>query len=103
MRHIVQILLPLRDNAGESFPPALYEEIRRELTDRFGGMTAYVRAPAEGTFEAGSGQVLRDEIVIVEVMCDDLDEDFWRGYRVHLEELFAQEALVVRALPMRRL
>lgn len=103
MHFLVQILLPLRDNAGEAFAPALYEEIRRGLTERFGGVTAYVRAPAEGTFEAGTGEVVRDEIVIVEVMCEELAEDFWRDYRVHLTELFAQEDLVVRALPMRRL
>lgn len=103
MRHLVQILLPLRDNAGDSFSPALYEEVRRALTERFGGMTAYVRAPAEGTFEAGSGEVVRDEIVMVEVMCDELEEEFWRDYRARLQELFAQEDLVVRAVPMRRL
>lgn len=103
MQHLVQLLLPLRDNAGDLFPPALYEQIRHELTGRFGGMTAYVRAPAEGTFETGNGEIMRDEIVIVEVMCEYLEEEFWRGYRVHLTALFAQEDLVVRALPMRRL
>jgi hypothetical protein len=103
MQHLVQLLLPLRDNTGIFFPAALYEQIRHELTDRFGGMTAYVRAPAEGTFETGSGEIMRDEIVIVEVMCEQLEEDFWRGYRAQLTELFAQEDLIVRALPMRRL
>lgn len=102
MSHLVQILLPLRDNAGELFPPALYEQIRRALTERFGGVTAYVRAPAEGTFDSG-GKVVHDEIVMVEVMCEQLDEDFWRRYRARLTQLFAQEDLVVRALPMRQL
>jgi hypothetical protein len=43
--HLVQLFLPLRDNAGASFPPALFAAVRTELTDAFGGVTAYQRAP----------------------------------------------------------
>ena len=66
--HLIQILLPLRDNAGQPFPRAHYAEVRAELTERFGGLTAYSRAPAEGVWdEGGDGPPVRDDIVVHEV------------------------------------
>lgn len=44
--HLVQILLPLYDNDGRRFPTSHYESLRAELTERFGGLTSYSRAPA---------------------------------------------------------
>jgi hypothetical protein len=41
--HLIQILLPLSDNEGRRFPPAAYARVRSELTERFGGMTAFTR------------------------------------------------------------
>lgn len=101
--HIVQLLLPLRDNRGEPFPRAPYEALRDELTERFGGITAYSRAPAEGLFSDASGGVSRDDIVIFEVMCDELEEPYWAALRVRLTTRFEQEDLVVRAWPLQRL
>lgn len=101
--HLVQLLLPVCDNAGRPFAPCLYEEIRRALTTRFGGVTAYARAPAHGSFADQSGRVTSDDIVVLEVMCSALDRDFWERYRAELTERFAQDDLVIRALPMERL
>jgi NDP-sugar pyrophosphorylase family protein len=41
-------LLPVRDNAGATFPPSLLHDIRQQLAAQFGGVTAFTRAPAEG-------------------------------------------------------
>lgn len=101
--HLVQLLLPLYDNAGRPFPHAHFHDLREEMTRRFGGMTAYVRSPAEGAFQDARGDVLRDEIVIVEVMCGALDRGWWSSYRERLTALFEQQELVVRALPCERL
>lgn len=95
--HLVQILLPLTDNDGRPFPRAEFDAVRRELTERFGGVTAYVRAPAEGHWKEGAGTTARDEIVIYEVMVDDLDRHWWAGFREALRRRFRQEELVVRA------
>src|SRR5687768_4274806 len=38
--HLIQILLPVYDNDGKSFPASRYADVRRELTERFGGLTA---------------------------------------------------------------
>jgi hypothetical protein len=101
--HLVQLLLPVRDNAGNPFPRALFEDVQRALTARFGGVTAYARAPAEGTFASGSEGVVVDDIVVVEVMVQSIDRAFWTQYVHQLAEAFAQDDLVVRALAMERL
>jgi len=101
--HLVQVLLPLRDNNGAPFPGSAFAAVRAELTDRFGGLTAYSRVPAEGLFSDADGHVLRDDIVVFEVMCDALDDAFWAEYRKRLMSTFAQEDLVIRALETRRL
>ena len=46
--HLIQILLPLFDNGGQPFPRSDYMRVRSELTERFGGLTAFTRTPAEG-------------------------------------------------------
>jgi hypothetical protein len=95
--HIIQILLPLYDNEGNSFDSSKFERIRSELTKKFGGMTAFRRSPAEGIWKEQGGQVHLDEIVIFEVMAERLDQDWWAGYRKTLEESFQQQELIIRA------
>lgn len=97
--HIVQILLPLADNQGRPFPETLLRGMRDELVARFGGLTAYGRAPAQGIW-AHDGASQKDDIVVVEVMVERLDENFWQSFRFRLEGLLAQEKLIVRAFPI---
>ena len=93
--HLVQILLPIYRPSGERQPEALLNDVRDTLTSTFGGVTAYSRAPAEGVWKSGKGQE-KDEIIIVEVMVESVDVDWWRTYRQNLENLFAQEEIIVR-------
>ena len=101
--HLVQLLLPLRDNEGTPFPRAAFEQVRAELTERYGGVTAYLRSPASGVWKDEGGEVARDEVVMVEVMVGRLERRWWAGYRRALEERFRQAELVVRALGFDRL
>ena len=101
--HLIQLLLPLYDNAGTPFPRAHYESVSRELTRAFGGLTAYTRSPAEGLWREGGEGTQRDDIVVYEVMADSLDEPWWRRYREELERRFAQDRLVVRSQETRLL
>jgi hypothetical protein len=96
--YLVQILLPLYDNEGHAFEAGDYVELRSELADRFGGVTAYTRAPARGVWKDDSGETTRDDIVIFEVMTEDLDLAWWTGFRKDLERRFRQESVIVRAL-----
>jgi hypothetical protein len=100
---LIEILLPVADNAGTPFPREAFDRVRRELAERFGGVTAFVRAPASGLWRDDDGVVRRDEIVIFEVMTEALDEAWWRDYRRTLATRFAQEELVVRAIRAERL
>ncbi|MFL6799865.1 MAG: hypothetical protein ACJ8F3_20915 [Xanthobacteraceae bacterium] len=96
MPYLTQILLPLYDNEGRRFSSEHYSEVHSELMHRFGGLTAYTRAPAEGSWKTGSVHK-RDDIVIVEIMTETLDRDWWRRYREKLETVFRQDEIVIRA------
>ncbi|GAC1658193.1 MAG: hypothetical protein NVS4B3_25370 [Gemmatimonadaceae bacterium] len=100
---MVQLLLPMYDAGGKAFPATHYAGIRAALTERFGGFTAYSRAPAVGEWSDDRGHAQRDDIIVYEVMVEKLDHEWWRRYRAALEELFAQDELVIRALRTERL
>lgn len=101
--HLVQLLLPLYDNDGRAFPPAHYATVRKTLTEQFSGLTAYTRAPAQGLWTESDGPPKRDDIVVYEVMTDALDRAWWAEFRRSLEQRFAQDELVIRALNAERL
>lgn len=94
--HLIEILLPLNDNNGRPFAVAKYAAIRQHLTERFGGLTAFTRSPAQGTTTDG-GKTVHDDIVVFEVMTEKLDVAWWDGYRRQLEREFRQDAIVARA------
>lgn len=100
---LVEIFLPTFDNEGQRFSKAAFEAVRRELTDKFGGVTAFTRAPATGLWSDDAGHLHRDELAIFEVMSDALDRAWWTGYRQDLERRFRQEEIVVRATQSERI
>jgi hypothetical protein len=101
--HLVQVLLPVYDNDGQLFSRDEFARVRRELTDRFGGATAYTRAPAEGSWEDDTGRVHHDDVVVIEVMVESLDRAWWTTYRRTLAGRFRQVELVIRATAMESL
>ncbi|GAB3514342.1 hypothetical protein MNQ95_01925 [Pseudoxanthomonas daejeonensis] len=101
--HLVQLFLPLYDNAGSAFPKALYDRVRTELTERFGGVTAFLRSPAAGAWEDDRGAVQRDEVVLLEVMAEHVDHGWWAAYREDLQRRFRQDTVLIRASAVERL
>lgn len=101
--YLIQILLPLSDDQGRAFPREWYDALRHQLTERFGGATAHLRAPAEGLWKDAEGGVDRDQVVILEVMAGEADRAWWASFRETLEARFRQEEVVIRALRMERL
>lgn len=99
----MQLLLPLQDGEGRPVEHALFDDLVNELTDRFGGVTAYTRAPATGLWEERHGETVRDQIVVYEVMVEHLESDWWAALRKRLEARLGQEELVIRAQGIRRL
>lgn len=93
---LIQIYIPLCDPNGIPFPDGYFGEMQQVLTERFGGLTIYKRSPAVGLWKASEGSVVKDEIVIFEVMADHLDTDFWTDYKVKLTKRFEQDELLIR-------
>ena len=101
--HLVQLLIPIYDNHGQAFPAVKFAQLRAELTREFGGLTAYTRAPAEGTWAEEGRPAKRDDIVVYEVMVETLDREWWAAYRRTLEQRFEQEELLIRSEVVERL
>jgi hypothetical protein len=101
--HLIQILLPVYDNDGHAFDRALFDAVRTELTERFGGVTAFVRSPAVGAWQDDSGAVQRDDVLLFEVVADGIDRAWWAGYRDGLQRRFRQDEVLVRATAVERL
>lgn len=85
--YLVRLYIPLL--AAEQF-----SDIKEELVARFGGLTAFTRAPAEGLWKPDQSAAQRDNIVVIEVMSDSFDEIWWRSYRARLERQLKQDKLL---------
>lgn len=96
--HLVQLLLPVFDNDGVRIAESEFAAVRRDLTTRFGGVTAYVRAPAKGLWISDSGEIDRDDVVMVEVVVPELARSWWAAYRQQLAGRFRQKEILVRAI-----
>jgi hypothetical protein len=101
--YLIQLLLPLYDNDQRPFPRLNFDDVRRNLTEHFGGVTAYLRSPAVGLWKENETNVSRDEVVMFEVMSKELDERWRSQYRRDLERTFQQEEVLVRAVTVRKL
>jgi hypothetical protein len=95
--HTIQILLPLYNPEGEAFDKQYFNQIKTQLTERFGGITVYTRAPALGFWKESEEKTVRDEIIIFEIMADELEKDWWQYYREMLEKLFRQDEIIIRS------
>jgi hypothetical protein len=93
---LIEIFLPLSDNRGIRFGSDLYADVLNTLTNRFGGLTAFSRSPAEG-YEEAQGSVRSDELIVFEVMVEEIDGGWWSEYRRALERRFEQDRILIRA------
>lgn len=100
MTTLVQILLPLADNSGDPFSEDMLRSIQSELSDRFGGLTAFTRAPARGVWNRGDDQA-DDDIVVVEVMIEQVDVVWWKSFKARLERELRQAEIVIRTQEIR--
>ena len=97
MTCLIEMLLPVKSGAD-----VVLARARDELTDAFGGVMMHVNAPADCLWNK-DGEPDRDRIVVVEVMADKLDVEWWATYRRALEAQLEQEEIVIRASEIRRL
>ena len=101
-QHLVQVLLPIHGGDGRPVPAEQFARVRLELTERFGGVTAYSRSPATGLWRSAADAVERDQVIMIEVVVEAFDREWWAGYREQLEQRFGQEEVHARALAMER-
>jgi hypothetical protein len=97
---LIQLLLPTtfpKGTASQDASAAL-AETRRELAQTFDGLTAYLRSPAKGIWTAPDGHSEQDDVVMVEVVTDRFDREWWRAYSTVLCKRFVQDVMHVRAL-----
>jgi hypothetical protein len=97
--HLIQILLPIKDNAGQRFAQKDFDSLKSELAIEHGGVTAYLQSPAEGLWHQ-AGETDTDHIVIFEVMTEEIVLPHWRKRRAELERRFRQDTVVIRYLPL---
>jgi len=93
---LVELFLPIDRGDGTEVAVDDLVRILVELTNRFGGATAFTRAPAAGLWQQGRS-IEHDRIVIMEVMIESLDREWWAQYRRSLELEFRQERILIRA------
>jgi hypothetical protein len=94
--HLVEIFLPLFDSIGDRFMRVDYQVIENELTERYGGITAYPRTPASGLWKDSEDETQNDQLVVYEVLLKEVDTVWWHEYRRKLELVFRQEKILVR-------
>jgi len=100
--YLIQLLLPLHDNDNQSFPLAHFNTVRTELTRRFGGVTAFLRAPAHGLWEEDQN-IDSDDVVMFEIIAESLESDWWRDYRIQLQDVFNQKEVLIWATSVEKL
>jgi hypothetical protein len=98
--YLIQILLPIHLRDKTPVPAEMFARVRGELTERFGGVTAYSRSPATGLWKRSEDEVERDQVIMIEVVVEVFDRDWWAAYREQLELRFGQEEVHARALAM---
>jgi hypothetical protein len=94
--YLVQILLPKESGSGQAVEQKWFDCLLKELTDKFGGATSFLRAPGEGLWRNG-GVTQQDNIAVVEVMAKELDPAFWGSLRERMERDLSQDQIVIRA------
>lgn len=100
--HLVEILLPKETGRGQPIGKDWFDGFLKELTDRFGGATSFLRAPGEGLWQCGGGTE-KDSIAVVEVMVEEIDGSYWQSLLKRLERELSQDEVVIRAQAIRRL
>lgn len=99
---LVEVFLPLDTGSNTRVEQRWIEDLVAKLASRFGGATAFTREPAQGLWKEDT-IIQKDRIVVVEVMVDDLDEVWWKGYRKRLEAELEQEEILIRVTACRQL
>ncbi|MDR6957982.1 hypothetical protein J2W43_001963 [Pseudomonas brassicacearum] len=95
--HLLEIYLPLNSNDGTPQQTGLFQRVREELIEQFGGVTAFTRNPARGITLLDDSGRCEDDIIVYEVLVEVFDRAWWEAYKRVLEERYEQESVLIRA------
>ena len=101
--YVVEVFLPFTSNEDDAFSRTHFEQVKLELTERWGGVTAFIRSPAEGVWKESNAVMSYDQIIIIEVMVETLDRVWWITYRHELKHRFHQDEILIRATETEKL
>ena len=92
-----EIYLPVLYNDGREIEPEKFDQVERELVERFGGVTSVQRSfPLRGLWK-GQQKTYLDLIVVFTVL--DLSgadvQDFFASYKEELKSRFCQEDVLI--------
>jgi hypothetical protein len=94
----VQMLIPLADNDGETFPAAHHAVFEEAIVDSFGGFTR-LEATAAGSWRNADGVIMTDVTRIYAVAVVSITDGDKLGALVRFAKAFyLQEALFIRYL-----
>lgn len=101
--YLVELFLPTTSNQGQPFGRELFDHVRDELLEGFGGVTLFSRTPAEGLWAEGESEgASRDRMITIEVT-EVIDLAWWADYRAKLQERFSQEEVLIRCYHITKL
>jgi hypothetical protein len=100
--YLIQVLLPLYDNNKQVFQKRVFDNIRDNLKDVFGGVTIYRNSPAEGVWSNETGTDY-DELITAEIITNNLDKALWQQFKHELEHIFKQKEIMMRCIEFQKL
>jgi hypothetical protein len=101
--HIVEVFVPVADDRGVRFPAEVFDSLQKLMTETFGGVTIFTRAPAKGLWKDEDNNVEHDLLVIFEVMAETIDREWWAGLKDRLEKTLRQKEILIRVHSVERL
>lgn len=97
LTQLIQLFLPCYNNEGKPFAQSDFEEVSQTLTEKFNGLSTYLQAPVKGLWKDDQA-VVKDDLLVFEVMAATVDIPFWENYKLQLKKKFKQQEIVVRSL-----
>lgn len=94
---LVQLFIPLYDTSGNRFPVKYYDDLQKQLTEKFGGLTIYKRGPTTGLWKEDRKNMVKDELIIFEVMTEEVNNAYWQKFKQSLTKQFLQKELLIRS------
>jgi hypothetical protein len=96
---LYELYLPLTYNNGRQIEAEKFDLTRRELVDRFDGLTSTPPGfPLQGWWRA-AGTVVRDNIVIWTVLTQGDENGFFRNYKEVLKQRLDQKEILIIKIP----